>query len=196
MAWLSDDELAVLQRLTDTGLTAKEIAAQASTELGKPLTKNVVIGLWHRGRVLMGDAQRDRNARSRGAAKALRLRKHHPRKSRPFTNAKRTKRSTVPLVAMEVPTPTIDDLMIPAEQRRTFHELTRSTCKWPIGDPGTPEFFFCGGEAVDGKAYCAGHMRRAYRVPSNSADKLHAHLKFVQARRAAVASKYILEAAE
>ncbi len=37
-----------------------------------------------------------------------------------------------------------------------------SSCLWPIGDPSTPEFHFCGAEAVPGKPYCLEHCARAY----------------------------------
>lgn len=36
------------------------------------------------------------------------------------------------------------------------------TCCWPIGDPGTPEFRFCGAPALSGKPYCAEHAAIAY----------------------------------
>jgi len=51
---------------------------------------------------------------------------------------------------------------IPVAQRRTLVQLTEHTCKWPVGDPLTPDFYFCGGEALEGKPYCAFHARRAY----------------------------------
>ncbi len=36
------------------------------------------------------------------------------------------------------------------------------TCQWPIGDPGTPEFHFCGATPLSGKPYCAEHAAIAY----------------------------------
>ena len=39
-------------------------------------------------------------------------------------------------------------------------------CCWPIGDPGTPGFRFCGQFAVIGKPYCGEHCRDAYRRPT------------------------------
>ncbi|ACI51091.1 GcrA cell cycle regulator [Gluconacetobacter diazotrophicus PA1 5] len=36
------------------------------------------------------------------------------------------------------------------------------TCCWPLGDPGTPGFHFCGGTPVPGKPYCAEHAQLAY----------------------------------
>lgn len=35
-------------------------------------------------------------------------------------------------------------------------------CCWPIGEPGTPEFHFCGADAVTGRPYCAEHVQVAY----------------------------------
>lgn len=71
------------------------------------------------------------------------------------------------------------DLVIPVEQRRSilgppysqyqgmpvaspFGGATpQPLCRWPVGEPGTPEFFFCGAVARDGRPYCAGHCARA-----------------------------------
>jgi len=35
-------------------------------------------------------------------------------------------------------------------------------CLWPLGDPGEPDFHFCGMPAIEGKPYCPGHCARAY----------------------------------
>lgn len=43
------------------------------------------------------------------------------------------------------------------------------TCQWPIGDPGSADFRFCGEEAVSGKPYCESHCNVAYRRTSSSA---------------------------
>jgi GcrA cell cycle regulator len=47
-------------------------------------------------------------------------------------------------------------------------DLNAHTCRWPIGDPLTPDFGFCGQHSVEGKPYCEFHSRRAYqsRVPA------------------------------
>ena len=36
-------------------------------------------------------------------------------------------------------------------------------CRWPMGDPTTPEFRFCGGKAITGLPYCPHHSRIAYQ---------------------------------
>ena len=40
--------------------------------------------------------------------------------------------------------------------------LRSSACCWPIGEPGSPSFRFCDGEALAGKPYCAEHAQLAY----------------------------------
>ena len=44
-----------------------------------------------------------------------------------------------------------------------LHELTEFTCRFPRGDPKTPEFEFCGARAIEGCPYCAGHAALAYQ---------------------------------
>ncbi len=56
---------------------------------------------------------------------------------------------------------------IPIEQRKTLLQLTDKTCHWPVGDPGSGEFYFCGGESANDQPYCAYHARVAYQPPSD-----------------------------
>lgn len=58
--------------------------------------------------------------------------------------------------------PQVAELFIPVEQRLTLLQLSETTCKWPIGDPLTPDFYFCGQHSNEGKPYCEFHSRRAY----------------------------------
>lgn len=45
----------------------------------------------------------------------------------------------------------------------TCEQLSHTTCKWPIGNPGDPGFGFCGEtKPLDGKPYCAEHSKRAF----------------------------------
>jgi GcrA cell cycle regulator len=59
------------------------------------------------------------------------------------------------------------DNVVPISQRLSLAALTEATCHWPIGDPGNPEFFFCGGKALPSLPYCAHHSRVAYRPASD-----------------------------
>ena len=41
-------------------------------------------------------------------------------------------------------------------------ELNKSSCRWPQGDPKEKNFSFCGRPCVEGRPYCAEHVREAY----------------------------------
>lgn len=43
--------------------------------------------------------------------------------------------------------------------------LGARTCCWPIGEPGTSGFRFCGAEPMAGKPYCMEHAALAYVKP-------------------------------
>jgi len=67
--------------------------------------------------------------------------------------------------------PELIDNIIPFGQRRTLLELTEETCRWPIGDPGSAEFFFCGGPSLASLPYCAYHSRVAYQPAKVRRDR-------------------------
>lgn len=49
------------------------------------------------------------------------------------------------------------------EQHVTIMELREGMCRWPIGDPTSAEFRFCGARADIGVPYCSHHARIAYQ---------------------------------
>jgi GcrA cell cycle regulator len=65
-------------------------------------------------------------------------------------------RPVAPVIRAEVPKPQI---VRPVPAPRS---LRTQTCCWPLGDPGTPSFRFCDGDAALGKPYCAEHAAVAY----------------------------------
>lgn len=61
----------------------------------------------------------------------------------------------------------------PKRSRAQLLKLNGQTCQWPFGDPGTPDFRFCGGATISGKSYCTEHYARAYiRVSLRRSDAL------------------------
>ncbi len=50
-------------------------------------------------------------------------------------------------------------------------ELTERTCKWPIGDPATENFYFCGLPSQQGKPYCEAHVGVAFQPMSARRDR-------------------------
>jgi GcrA cell cycle regulator len=56
-------------------------------------------------------------------------------------------------------------------KKLSLMELTERTCKWPIGDPATEDFWFCGLQSVPGKPYCEAHVGVAFQPMSARRDR-------------------------
>ena len=50
-------------------------------------------------------------------------------------------------------------------RRLRFEDIRELACRWPLGDPRSGDFAYCGLQPVAGQSYCAGHCRMAYRAP-------------------------------
>jgi len=56
-------------------------------------------------------------------------------------------------------------------RRLNLMQLTERTCKWPVGDPATDDFWFCGLPTVPGKPYCETHVAVAFQPMSARRDR-------------------------
>ncbi|WP_375174913.1 GcrA family cell cycle regulator [Pseudooceanicola sp.] len=56
-------------------------------------------------------------------------------------------------------------------KKLTLMELTERTCKWPVGDPATEKFWFCGLPVQAGKPYCEAHVGVAFQPMSSRRDR-------------------------
>ena len=56
-------------------------------------------------------------------------------------------------------------------KKLTLMELTERTCKWPVGDPATDDFWFCGLPVQAGKPYCEAHVGVAFQPMSSRRDR-------------------------
>jgi len=115
-------------------------ASNIGNELG--ITRNAVIGKMRRLKIpLLGDSQGGRRAGDQ----------------RP-----RRKRAT-----LKVPVSEAEPKPLPTNV--TLMELVPEGCRWPMGDPGTPEFAYCGNRRAQiNLPYCEGHCRMAYRPDGRS----------------------------
>jgi GcrA cell cycle regulator len=50
-------------------------------------------------------------------------------------------------------------------------DLNERICKWPIGHPGEPDFYFCGQPANPGFPYCVEHCGVAYQAQLPRRDR-------------------------
>src|SRR6202158_5264405 len=157
LTW-TDDRVEQLKKLWEGGLSASQIAA----ELGN-VTRNAVIGKVHR----LGLSRRAKSPSSAAPRqrKAARPAQHMMRVARPVSRG-----NTALAHAFEVelePDPVAYDNVVPMSQRLSLLELNEATCHWPIGDPSSAEFFFCGGQALNSLSYFAHHSRIAYQPASD-----------------------------
>lgn len=158
----SDERVELLKKLWADGLSASQIAG----ELGG-VTRNAVIGKVHR-LGLSGRAKAPATSVPRTRKPATRA-PSHPM-SRPVSRGN-TALAAAPAAEARpetrpAPAPR-DDVVIPMSERVTIMELRESMCRWPMGDPTTAEFRFCGGRSGTGMPYCAYHARIAYQPASD-----------------------------
>lgn len=140
MSW-TDERVEVLKKLWIEGKTASQIAS----ELGG-VTRNAVIGKVHR----LGLSGRPSPI------------KRKPKKEKAVSRVAKKKATVKPISRPVVQ----DDL--PADGGACMLELKESMCKWPIGDPKSDNFRFCGQKSASGLPYCEGHAAVAYQTSSRS----------------------------
>ena len=51
--------------------------------------------------------------------------------------------------------------IVPLKKRKTMTTLMPDDCRWPIGDPQSADFHFCGERKQSGHPYCETHVRSA-----------------------------------
>ncbi len=189
MSW-TDERVELLKKMWSEGQSASQIAK----ELGG-VTRNAVIGKVHR----LGLSNRASGGGSTAEAKPAEAEKPAPRAetAKPAPKPEPAK-AAAPAVEAEKPAPVARKAIIPAGQplppqpsaneispetlanvrevekkakRISLMELTERTCKWPIGDPATDDFWFCGLSVQAGKPYCEAHVSVAFQPMSSRRDR-------------------------
>jgi len=177
MSW-TDERVDLLSRLWMEGRSASQIAAQ----LGAGLTRNAVIGKVHRlglaGRVKsnvsaavssesVSDVRETVEARvavggSRRSAPRMSMSPPAPSAPRPHSASSHSMSSShVPAVRAVVAPP--EENVVPLSLKVTIVELRENMCKWPLGDPSSAEFRYCGSPSHGTTPYCTHHGKVAYQ---------------------------------
>ena len=147
----TDERVEILGRLWAEGLSASRIAAH----LGGGVTRNAVIGKVHRlglaGRVKAGQQAASKPARPRPQPPGAVIEFFRPE----APSAAEANGATAVASGSEI--------AIPTSKRVSILDLRESSCRWPIGDPTTVDFGFCGGRAATGHPYCVAHCQIAYQ---------------------------------
>ena len=177
MSW-TDERVELLKKMWGEGQSASQIAK----ELGG-VTRNAVIGKVHR----LGLSNR---AGSAGAAKAEAKPAAAPKPKAEPKPAETTlapipmspaRKAIIPAGQPLPPQPSANEISPEAlakvnevektAKKLSLMELTERTCKWPIGDPATPDFWFCGLPTQQGKPYCEAHVGVAFQPMSARRDR-------------------------
>ncbi|MCZ8333201.1 MAG: GcrA cell cycle regulator [Rhodobacteraceae bacterium] len=195
MSW-TDERVETLKRMWAEGQSASQIAK----ELGG-VTRNAVIGKVHRlglsNRAPGGREDEEETPvaakpepKAEPAAAAARPEPAAPRPApeRPAAAAPASNVTPLPVRKPIVPAgqplppqPSANEISPEAlasvrevekrARRLTLMELTERTCKWPIGDPATDDFWFCGLPSLPGKPYCEAHVGVAFQPMSARRDR-------------------------
>ncbi len=145
----TDEKKKELERLWSIGMSARDIAAAM-----QPISRNAVIGKIHRMKLAPPSSKQLKPSQAARSSPT-----QHPSRTRPTAEQKR---AMVTARAAEI----AEEAAAPAPPEAIPHtELTAAVCQWPIGDPRSPNFSFCGGMPRAGTPYCAHHGRSAY-VPT------------------------------
>jgi GcrA cell cycle regulator len=163
MSW-TDERVEQLRQYWIDGKSASQIA----TLLGHGLSRNAVIGKVHR----LGMACRAKSPNSaapRPRVSTPQQQAHRPGAPRATLVAHRVVRGATalalaPLTDAETEPEAYESVVLPMSLRVTIVELKEAMCRWPLGDPATPDFRYCGSPAASGP-YCVHHGRLAYQPP-------------------------------
>ena len=194
MSW-TDERVETLKKMWGDGQSASQIAK----ELGG-VTRNAVIGKVHRlglsNRAAPGAApakpapkEKPAAAPAKPAAKAKPAPKAAPvpeKKEEPELDENgipisAARRAIIPAGQPLPPQPSANEISPEAlakvseveksAKKLTLMELTEKTCKWPVGDPATEDFWFCGLAVQQGKPYCEAHVGVAFQPMSSRRDR-------------------------
>ena len=192
MSW-TDERVELLKKMWMEGQSASQIAK----ELGG-VTRNAVIGKVHRlglSNRNQGTAKpaAKKEAAAKPAPKPAAPKKAAPKPApepaakpaeEPVTRAVAVtplRKPIVPAGQPLPPQPSANEISPEAlarvneiektAKKLSLMELTERTCKWPIGDPATPDFWFCGLPVQQGKPYCEAHVGVAFQPMSSRRDR-------------------------
>jgi GcrA cell cycle regulator len=188
MSW-TDERVETLKAMWSEGKSASQIAK----ELGG-VTRNAVIGKVHRlglsnrvGGIDPPDEELLEGLAEDPAPEPLpEAEPAEPQPASPATARPGTAKDPAPAVrqkpgqpmppqpaASEISAEALANLAEVAKKARrlTLMQLNERTCKWPVGDPATDDFWFCGLPAVPGKPYCETHVAVAFQPMSARRDR-------------------------
>lgn len=153
----SKEATVMLRALWREGEGTRRIADSIRQATGIEFTKSAIIGKAHR----LG-LERHKNANRVFASEIERAIHRKNRRATWDSNNRHRPNRYRQRIAQRETAPSIADFSIPEAQRKTVFELGQHDCRWPVGDPQSDLFFFCGAVVESDRPYCSSHCRRAY----------------------------------
>jgi GcrA cell cycle regulator len=160
MSW-TDERVEQLRQHWMEGKSASQIASL----LGHGLTRNAIIGKVHRlGLAGRARAPNPASVHPRPTPSHHGVRHAAPRHAVAEQRIVRgaTALAVAPQTFADAEPETFQSVVVPMSLRVTIVELSEAMCKWPLGDPTSPEFRYCGSPSTSGP-YCAHHGGLAYQ---------------------------------
>ncbi|WP_332065313.1 GcrA family cell cycle regulator [Bartonella sp. CB189] len=168
MGWTCE-RVELLKKLWGEGLSASQIAAQ----LGG-VSRNAVIGKVHRLKL---------PGRGKAAQAVSRTQKTIVNPSPSAPRMRRSPSAILPTSATascnvgaaalnmefvaedetEVEAPETSNVVVPISRHLNLLQLSENTCRWPVGDPLSSDFYFCGADSGESSPYCAFHAKIAFQ---------------------------------
>jgi GcrA cell cycle regulator len=165
MSW-TDERVEHLKKMWLEGLSASQIAGV----LAHGITRNAVIGKVHRlglsGRVKSpSPAPARARAKTRAEDEAVgQGLGQAPGHVAPISHGNLALSAETRPAPAPAPRSSSEEVVVPISQRVSIMELRESMCRWPLGDPSSPDFRYCGSKNQTGSGpYCAHHARIAYQ---------------------------------
>ena len=145
MSW-TPEKISKLKELWGKGNTA----AQISSIIGE-VTRNAVIGKAYR--LKLSEKSLSKNINFKQTSRNL------ENVSQPERKTRKNKFKSLLL-----------DKNFESENPKSLEELHDEICRWPIGHPNEPDFYFCGRKSMKDFSYCKLHVLYAFQQKNKKED--------------------------
>ncbi|AQX28697.1 MULTISPECIES: GcrA family cell cycle regulator [unclassified Bartonella] len=170
MGWTCE-RVELLKKLWSEGLSASQIAAQ----LGG-VSRNAVIGKVHRlklpgrGKItqVVSRVQKVLTGVNSSAPRMRRATSSMLQDNGSSCNseAANLRMESVIENVTEADIPEKSNVVVPMSRNLNLLQLNENTCRWPVGDPLSSSFHFCGADSSESSPYCDFHAKIAFQPVS------------------------------
>jgi GcrA cell cycle regulator len=152
MEW-NDETIARIRALWSEGHSTAEIGRRMG------ISKNAVVGKAHRLSLPARPSPIRRGTGEKRASTRATIRRITGPTLPALQSVPRAVAPPAPVGFTPMQKPPVVLRPVPAQPRPSGRI---SSCCWPLGEPGTPDFHFCGDPTVPAKPYCDEHAALAY----------------------------------